>query len=114
MTGHCYKITIVRRSTFVRGEGCRLFDDAGREYLDCIAGIAVCSLGHAHPEIAAAIAEQARTLLHVSNLFYGGADGNARARTRGGAAGLGGRSFVIPALKRTKRRSSLRASVRFV
>jgi predicted acetylornithine/succinylornithine family transaminase len=56
--------------TFVRGEGCWLFDDTGRRYLDCIAGIAVCSLGHAHPEIADAISEQAHTLVHVSNLYY--------------------------------------------
>lgn len=56
--------------TFVRGDGCLLFDDAGREYLDFIAGIAVCALGHAHPAIADAIAAQARTLVHVSNLFH--------------------------------------------
>ena len=56
--------------TFVRGEGCYLYDDAGRDYLDCIAGIAVCALGHAHPAIADAIASQAHTLVHTSNLFY--------------------------------------------
>jgi predicted acetylornithine/succinylornithine family transaminase len=56
--------------TFVRGEGCRLFDDTGGSYLDCIAGIAVCSLGHAHPEITEAVCQQARTLVHVSNLYY--------------------------------------------
>jgi acetylornithine/N-succinyldiaminopimelate aminotransferase len=55
--------------TFVRGEGCYLFDDAGKRYLDCIAGIAVCALGHSHPWIAQAIAEQARTLVHASNLY---------------------------------------------
>jgi predicted acetylornithine/succinylornithine family transaminase len=55
--------------TFVRGEGTLLFDDEGRRYLDFLAGIAVCSLGHAHPDVADAICEQARTLLHVSNLF---------------------------------------------
>ena len=48
---------------FVRGEGCRLFDADGREYLDCMAGIAVASLGHAHPRLAAAIAEQAQRLI---------------------------------------------------
>ncbi len=53
----------------VRGEGCYLFDDAGTRYLDMIGGIAVCALGHAHPEIADAIALQARTLVHASNLF---------------------------------------------
>jgi acetylornithine aminotransferase len=55
---------------FVRGEGCRLWDDAGKEYLDFLAGIAVCNLGHCHPEVALAIAEGARKLVHVSNLFY--------------------------------------------
>ncbi len=56
--------------TLVRGEGCYVYDDAGRRYLDCIAGIAVCALGHSHPAIAQAVAEQARTLVHVSNLYY--------------------------------------------
>ncbi len=56
--------------TFVRGEGCYLFDDAGKRYLDLIAGIAVCSLGHSHPAIAEAIASQAQTLVHTSNLYY--------------------------------------------
>jgi predicted acetylornithine/succinylornithine family transaminase len=55
--------------TFVRGEGTYLFDDAGRRYLDFLSGIAVCALGHAHPEVADAVCEQARTLVHVSNLF---------------------------------------------
>ena len=55
---------------FVRGEGMYLFDSAGRQYLDFLGGLAVTSLGHAHPEIADAIADQARTLLHVSNLYY--------------------------------------------
>jgi predicted acetylornithine/succinylornithine family transaminase len=55
--------------TFVRGAGPLLFDESGREYLDFLSGIAVTSLGHAHPAVAEAVAEQARTLLHVSNLF---------------------------------------------
>ncbi len=55
--------------TFVRGEGSRLWDDAGREYLDFLSGLAVTSLGHAHPAVADAVCEQARTLLHVSNLY---------------------------------------------
>jgi predicted acetylornithine/succinylornithine family transaminase len=54
----------------VRGEGCWLFDESGNAYLDLVAGIAVCALGHAHPRIARAIAEQAATLVHVSNLVY--------------------------------------------
>jgi len=55
--------------TFVRGEGSWLWDDAGRRYLDLLSGLAVTSLGHSHPAVAEALAEQARTLLHVSNLF---------------------------------------------
>ncbi|HEX9696926.1 MAG TPA: acetylornithine transaminase [Actinomycetota bacterium] len=55
---------------FVRGEGVRLWDSEGREYLDFLAGIAVASTGHAHPAVTAAIREQAGTLVHVSNLFY--------------------------------------------
>ena len=54
----------------VRGEGSKLWDSEGAEYLDFLTGLAVASLGHAHPEVADAIAEQARTLLHVSNLYY--------------------------------------------
>jgi predicted acetylornithine/succinylornithine family transaminase len=54
----------------VRGEGCWLFDESGNAYLDLVAGIAVCALGHAHPRIARAIAEQAATLVHVSNLVH--------------------------------------------
>jgi len=56
--------------TFVSGRGCRLFDAQGRGYLDCLGGIAVVPAGHANPEIAAAIADQAGRLLHVSNLFW--------------------------------------------
>lgn len=55
---------------FVRGEGARLFDAEGREYLDFLGGIAVVLLGHTHPEVTRAVAVQARTLLHVSNLFH--------------------------------------------
>lgn len=52
-----------------RGEGCLVWDLAGRKFLDFGAGIAVCSLGHAHPEVAAAISEQAAKLVHTSNLY---------------------------------------------
>ena len=54
---------------FVRGEGCWLWDRDDTRYLDFLSGIAVVSLGHAHPKVAAAVAEQARTLCHVSNLY---------------------------------------------
>ena len=55
--------------SFVRGQGAYLYTEDGTEYFDALTGIAVCGLGHAHPEIAAAIAEQAATLIHTSNLF---------------------------------------------
>ena len=54
---------------FKNGQGATLTDTNGKEYLDAIAGIAVCSLGHAHPKIADALADQARTLIHTSNLY---------------------------------------------
>jgi len=56
--------------TFVRGQGCFVYDDAGHEYLDLVAGIAVNLLGHSHPEVATAVAAQAKTLIHTSNLYY--------------------------------------------
>ncbi|MGD9227730.1 MAG: aspartate aminotransferase family protein, partial [Desulfobacterales bacterium] len=55
---------------FEKGSGCKLWDTQGRVYTDFVAGIAVCNLGHAHPRIQKAIALQAETLLHVSNLYY--------------------------------------------
>ncbi|HPY39564.1 MAG TPA: aminotransferase class III-fold pyridoxal phosphate-dependent enzyme, partial [Thiolinea sp.] len=55
--------------TFARGEGAVLFDTEGKQYLDAVAGVAVCSLGHAHPQVAAAISEQAHRLMHTSNLY---------------------------------------------
>ncbi len=57
-------------AAIVRGEGCRLWDADGKEYLDFLSGIAVCSLGHCHPVVTEAICKQAQKLLHVSNLFY--------------------------------------------
>jgi len=61
-----------RQAPFVlaRGRGCEVFDVEGRRYLDLCAGVAVCSVGHAHPALVRAIAEQAATLMHVSNWFY--------------------------------------------
>lgn len=55
--------------TFVRGEGARLWDTAGRVYLDALSGIAVTGLGHAHPDISEAICDQAKTLIHTSNVY---------------------------------------------
>ncbi|MDY0162555.1 acetylornithine transaminase [Desulfobotulus sp.] len=56
--------------TLVKGEGVRLWDEAGREYTDFVSGIAVCSLGHSHPALTEALSRQAALLVHVSNLFY--------------------------------------------
>ncbi len=57
-------------AAMVRGEGCRLWDENGKEYLDFLSGIAVCVLGHCQPEVTRAIRNQAGELVHVSNLFY--------------------------------------------
>ena len=54
----------------VKASGCMLYDPDGREYLDLLAGIAVCNLGHSHPELVTVMREQAERLVHVSNLFY--------------------------------------------
>ncbi|MBP8664989.1 MAG: acetylornithine transaminase [Syntrophaceae bacterium] len=54
----------------VKGEGAKLWDASGREYLDFVAGIAVCNLGHSHPKVVKAIKKQAKELMHVSNLYY--------------------------------------------
>jgi acetylornithine/N-succinyldiaminopimelate aminotransferase len=56
--------------TLVKGEGARVWDDEGHQYLDFVAGWAVNSLGHCHPAVSGALAEQARTLIQVSNQFY--------------------------------------------
>ena len=65
---------------FVRGSGAHLYDVDGRDYLDFISGIGVASLGHAHPGLAAVIAEQAQTLIHTSNLYYHPFQSEAAAR----------------------------------
>lgn len=68
----CYVLPTYSRFdiTLERGEGSYVWDSTGKRYLDMGAGIAVCALGHAHPEIAETIAEQSRRLIHVSNLYY--------------------------------------------
>jgi predicted acetylornithine/succinylornithine family transaminase len=66
-----YMHTIVRIPvTLVRGKGARVWDDKGKEYLDFVGGLAVNSLGHCHPVVADAVAEQARTLIQTSNWYY--------------------------------------------
>jgi len=59
-----------RDMAIVKGEGSKVWDGEGKEYIDCVAGIAVCSTGHCHPEVVKAICEQARQLIHCSNLYY--------------------------------------------
>jgi predicted acetylornithine/succinylornithine family transaminase len=78
--------------TFVRGDGCRLYDDTGKQYLDFLSGLAVTSLGHSHPAVADALCDQARTLLHVSNLF-GNTIGPEVAASLDRLIGGGGRVF---------------------
>jgi acetylornithine aminotransferase len=67
---HVFQTYARQGRPFVKGEGAKLYDDQGNEYTDFLAGIAVCNLGHCHPDITVAIAAQAGTLVHVSNLFY--------------------------------------------
>jgi acetylornithine aminotransferase len=61
-----------RRSpiTLVKGDGCRVWDEDGKEYIDFVGGIAVCNLGHSSPLVSKAVCEQSKKLVHVSNLFY--------------------------------------------
>lgn len=59
-----------RDLAIVRGEGARIWDDEGNEYIDCVAGIGVANVGHCHPTVSAAIAEQARTLITCQEMFY--------------------------------------------
>jgi acetylornithine/N-succinyldiaminopimelate aminotransferase len=76
---------------FVRGEGTLLWDAEGREYLDFLAGISVCSVGHCNPEVVEAVREQAGRLMHTSNLFY--TEPMVRLAERLSSSGLGGRVF---------------------
>jgi acetylornithine aminotransferase/acetylornithine/N-succinyldiaminopimelate aminotransferase len=78
-------LQLYRRSpvTFVRGQGVRLYDAEGREYLDLLSGIGVAALGHAHPALARALADQARTLIHTSNLFFHPLQGQLAERLAG-------------------------------
>jgi acetylornithine/N-succinyldiaminopimelate aminotransferase len=77
---------------FVRGEGTLLWDSGGNEYLDFLAGISVCSVGHCHPAVVEAVREQAGRLMHVSNLFY--TEPMVRLAERLSESSLGGRVFL--------------------
>lgn len=76
---------------FVRGEGARLYDEEGNEYLDFLCGIGVTNLGHCHPRVVAAVREQVGTLMHVSNLFY--TEPAMRLAQRLSQSSLGGKVF---------------------
>jgi acetylornithine/N-succinyldiaminopimelate aminotransferase len=76
---------------FVRGEGTRLWDAEGHEYLDFLTGISVSSVGHCHPAVVAAVREQAGRLLHVGNLYY--TEPMSRLARRLAESSLGGRVF---------------------
>jgi predicted acetylornithine/succinylornithine family transaminase len=76
---------------FVRGEGCRLWDADGNEYLDFLAGISVAQIGHCHPALVEAIRQQAGRLMHVSNLFY--TEPAMRLAQRLAERSLGGKVF---------------------
>jgi acetylornithine/N-succinyldiaminopimelate aminotransferase len=76
---------------FVRGEGSLLWDAEGREYLDFLTGISVCSVGHCNPAVVEAVREQAGRLIHASNLFY--TEPMVRLAERLGESSLGGRAF---------------------
>jgi predicted acetylornithine/succinylornithine family transaminase len=79
--------------TLVEGQGVRVRDDAGREYLDFCMGIAVCSLGHCHPRVVNAIREQAGKLMHVSNLYLTEAQGLLAEEMNQNHIGLEGKIF---------------------
>jgi acetylornithine/N-succinyldiaminopimelate aminotransferase len=76
---------------FVRGEGVRLWDADGKEYLDFLSGISVCSVGHCHPAVVEAVREQSERLIHVSNLFY--TEPVVRLAERLCGSSLGGKAF---------------------
>jgi acetylornithine/N-succinyldiaminopimelate aminotransferase len=67
----CYYMPAFSREiAIVKGEGSKVWDAEGKEYIDCVAGIAVCSTGHCHPAVVKAICDQAHQLIHCSNLYY--------------------------------------------
>jgi acetylornithine aminotransferase len=69
MSEHLMSTYLPLDIAFERGEGAWLWDDTGRRYLDAVSGLGVCALGHAHPEVASVIADQAGKLIHTGNLF---------------------------------------------
>ncbi|KUG19799.1 acetylornithine aminotransferase [hydrocarbon metagenome] len=70
LDARCYMPAFSRSIEIVQGSGARVRDADGKEYIDCVAGIAVCSTGHCHPAVVQAICAQSRRLIHCSNLYY--------------------------------------------
>ena len=70
LTNTCFPTYKRPPFVLVKGEGCRVWDENGKEYLDFVGGIAVCALGHSSPIVTRALDEQSKTLVHVSNLYY--------------------------------------------
>jgi acetylornithine/N-succinyldiaminopimelate aminotransferase len=89
-----YAIPTYARSPvqFVRGSGCRLWDDEGNEYLDFLAGISVVNVGHCHPRVVEAVREQAGRLTHATNLYY--TEPGLRLCERLSRSSLGGKVFL--------------------
>jgi predicted acetylornithine/succinylornithine family transaminase len=79
-TEHVLQVYKRNPVVFERGRGCYLYDNSGRGYLDLISGVGVAALGHANPRLASAIADQAGTLLHTSNLFFHPLQGELASR----------------------------------
>lgn len=108
-----------RSMQIVKGEGCNVWDDNGNKYLDLVAGIAVCSTGHCHPQVVDAICRQAHELIHCSNLYY--IPGQAElAEKLSKASGMGkvffgnsGAEAIDAALKLAKVRSGRKNFVSF-
>jgi acetylornithine/succinyldiaminopimelate/putrescine aminotransferase len=95
---------------FARGQGTELWDVDGKRYLDFLGGLAVISLGHSHPAISEAIAEQARTLMHVSNLFANPVATEVAFTIDRCSVAVGRSSSATRVPRRTKRPSSWPAS----
>ena len=104
-------LQVYRRApvVFDHGQGSALFTRAGERYLDLISGVGVASLGHAHPVLSRAIAEQASTLLHTSNLFHHPLQAELATRLSA-LSGCRGLLLATAARKRSKRASSSRAA----
>ena len=81
---HAFEVFPKRGLAIVRGEGATLYDEAGRAYIDCVAGVGVASVGHANPDVARAISDQARTLITCPGIFYN----DVRARLLGKLASV--------------------------